>query len=100
MHDNLGRLRFDDAPHRVRIAQIDLMKPRGGIHLMALAGAEVVDDRHLMLPARDQRIDGMRADKTGASGNQNFHRVVALLNRPAADRVVLELERLDEVGLI
>src|ERR1700693_231039 len=76
------------------------MKLRGEIHLMAFACGEIVDDRHLMIAGGDQRIDGMRADKAGAAGDENLHRVIASLNRPPADRVVLELEGLDEVGLI
>ena len=44
-----------------------------GFTVLALAGGEVVDDRHLVA-ARDERVDEVRADEAGASGDDRPHR--------------------------
>ena len=41
--------------------------------VLALAGGEVVDDRHLVA-ALDQRVDEVRADEAGAAGDECPHR--------------------------
>ena len=62
----------------------------------------------------DQRIDGVRSDKSRAARYHYSHMnilaragfgaaplyLVYLVNRPAADRVILEFQRLHQAGLV
>ena len=66
----------DDVAHGLGIADIDRLE-RGAVRerpleVPALARAEVVDDGHLV-PARDERVDEVRADEAGAAGYECLH---------------------------
>ena len=95
-----GRTFSTTDAHRGGIAQIGLIERRLRVHLMALAGREIVEHRHFARAGRDQRIHRVRADKAGAAGHQNSHRSVLVLNRVAPDRVVSQLERLHQIWII
>ena len=54
--------------------------------VLALAGGQVVDDRHLVA-AIEERVDEVRADEAGAAGDQGTHgRRILRQGRPMSGR--------------
>ena len=57
---------------RERLADVVLEQRRGGVHVLALAGGEVVDDRHVVA-ARDERVDEIRPDEARTACDDRPH---------------------------
>ena len=55
-----------------RLADVVLVQRRRRVQVLAAAGREVVDDVHLV-PARDERVDDVRADEARSSGDDRPH---------------------------
>ena len=66
----------DQVAHRARVADVGLdqlrRRARAAGEVLALAGGEVVDDGHVVA-ALDERVDEVRADEPGASGDESLH---------------------------
>ena len=76
VEDRLGRDGDHELGERGAVAHVGALEPgarreRAGEVRLAAAG-EVVDDRH-RIAAREQRVDEMRADETGAAGDERLH---------------------------
>ena len=72
---------------RGAVADVELDQLGAGrqrpVEVLAAAGREVVDDRHLVA-AREQRVDQIRADEAGAAGDQSLHRASPILRGSAS----------------
>ena len=71
-----GRAAANSAGHALGVADVGLVEARAarqrGAEVLALAGDEVVDDRHLVA-AIEERVDEVGADEAGAAGDQGTH---------------------------
>ena len=77
MEDQLGTRGRERLRDRLAIAHVHDAKVGAGRECMfevrLLAGREVVDHGHPVAPG-DQRVDQVRADEAGASGDEAVHR--------------------------
>ena len=76
MEDAIGPEVAADALDRGEVGDVGGDQPGALGHgvgdVLPAAGREVVDDRHLVA-ARDQRVDEVRADESGAAADQCLH---------------------------
>ena len=71
VHD-LGSKRSDSFFDAGLITKVDAMHFRRGVDIGFVAGAEVVEDAHLMA-RRDVCVDDVGTDETGTARHQNPH---------------------------
>ncbi len=58
------------------VADVPLEQRGGGVHVLAPAEREVVDDEHLVAPL-DEAVDEVRADEAGPTGDDGTHGAVS-----------------------
>ena len=67
-----GQVEDDVGVDVERLADVVLLQPGALVQELAAAGREIVDDGDVVA-ARDERIDEVRADEPGSSGNDGPH---------------------------
>ncbi len=76
--DDLRPHRGEDALKSLWVADVGLVERRGRVDIGQLAGAEVVQHRHLV--ARGEvSVDHVRSNEPGAAGNKNAHEKIPFL---------------------
>src|SRR5687768_8994647 len=72
MRDGVGPKRQHGVAHGDGVAKVDAPE-RGGVrHVLALAGAEIVDHEHFRTRAEERGGD-VTADESRAAGDENLH---------------------------
>ena len=91
----------DQVAHRRRIADVGLDEFGRGARavgeVLALAGGEVVHDRHVVA-ALDERVDQVRPDEPGASGDESLHRPGAYATFALMPGLFVTFEGIDRSG--
>ena len=72
MADGIGPCHFEDAGHRLRVDDVGNMEGYAGGQIVAGAAGEVVEHLHPMA-GRQQAIDDVAADESGAAGDEDVH---------------------------
>ena len=73
MIDDIGLEGSDRRLHLLTICDVDTMQVRRGIDVFLPARAQVVNDADLVASG-DISVDHVRADETGAAGDENLQR--------------------------